>query len=125
MPENEISQMTLEKFINSKMTIKLTSEKFKTFLWFCSTGTETHKIEKANPEAITFTGNELNLLLRLNPDDTFLENLLTIKRFLDRSGLIKASFTLLGSLDAINEKMKKILDAFGDVPEITENKEEI
>jgi len=123
MTENEISQMTLEKFINSKMTIKLTSEKFKTSLWFCSGKREANQIEKLESQPITFTGDELNLLLRLNPDDTFLENLLTIKRVLNQSGLIKASFTMLGSLDVINEKMRKILNTFGAEPVKRESKE--
>ncbi len=109
---SEISKLTVKEFARSRLMLKIYSGKLKTFLWFCSGKREASEVEKLEPEPVTFIGDELNLLLRLNPDDTFLEKLVTIKRVFNRTELIKASFTLTGSLDAIGEKMEKILKKF-------------
>ncbi len=85
--------------------LKIYSEKFKMFLWFCSGKREASEVEKLELKPVIFIGDELILLLRLNPDDAFLEKLVMIKRVFNRTELIKASFGLKGSLEAVNEKM--------------------
>jgi len=126
MTKNEISQMPLEKFIRSRLMLKIYSKKLKMFLWFCSTKREANEVEKLEPEPVIFIGDELNLLLRLNPNDKFLRKLVMIKRVFNQVGhtpeFIKASFTLKGSLDAVNEKMDKILRNFEAVIQKGRNK---
>ncbi len=113
--EIDISKLSIEKFISKRITLKVYCEKLKMFVWFCSGKREAVEVEKLEASAITFTGRELILLLRLNPDDTFLEKLVTIKQVLNRTEFIKASFTLEGSLDALGERMDKILSKFDAV----------
>ncbi len=64
----QISQMQLEKFAKRNMALDIYSEILGCTIWLCSNQEMVKQVKTDDPEAITYTVDEIMNLIRLTPD---------------------------------------------------------
>ena len=65
---NSLNKMSISKFSELKMAFQVYSEVLKCEVWFCSNDAMAKQIMNDDPEAITYTVDEIMNLIKLNPN---------------------------------------------------------
>jgi len=74
-----VRKLTLSEFSKRNMALLVSSAVLNENVWFCSNEEMVKKIKQDDPESVCYLGNELEELLRINPEGVSLENIHRIK----------------------------------------------
>ena len=88
--ETNIKSMSLETFKERDMAFPVYSEFHKCKVWFCSNDAMAKQVMNDDPEAITYTADELVRLLKHNPSPEELNSIHNVKRIFKESRIIES-----------------------------------
>jgi len=83
-----LEKLTLKELASRDIAFPVYSEPLKCEVWFCSNDIMAKQIMNADPEAITYTADELDKLLQHNPTPEGLDSINNVKKMFSGSKIM-------------------------------------